>query len=78
MEGVAAAKVRGVYRGNGRKSTIDATDVRRPHYEGKLCPTVVAKRLNIGWASVYRVLGKQEPEGSTRRARASQGWILNL
>ncbi len=57
LEGIAAAKARGVY--TGRKPKIDPAVVRRMHEEQKLGPTAIAKQLGIGRASVYRVLGKQ-------------------
>jgi DNA invertase Pin-like site-specific DNA recombinase len=57
LEGIAAAKVRGVYK--GRKPTIDADEVRRLRHDEKIGPTAIARRLGIGRASVYRVLGKQ-------------------
>ncbi len=59
-EGIAAAKARGVYK--GRKAKIDAADaavVRKLRYEEKLGPAEIARRLGIGRASVYRVLGKK-------------------
>ena len=56
LEGIAAAKARGVYK--GRKSTIDTAEVRRLKEEEKLGPAGIARRLGIGRASVYRVLGK--------------------
>jgi DNA invertase Pin-like site-specific DNA recombinase len=56
LEGIAAARLRGVYK--GRKPTIDADDVRRLRQEEKLGPAAIARRLGIGRASVYRVLGK--------------------
>jgi DNA invertase Pin-like site-specific DNA recombinase len=56
-EGIAAAKARGVYK--GRKPKIDATVVRSLHHSEKLGPAEIARRLGIGRASVYRVLGKQ-------------------
>ena len=59
MEGIAAAKARGIYKGKGRTPTIDAAEVRRLHDEEKLRPTAIARRLGIGRASVYRVLGAQ-------------------
>ncbi len=37
--------------------TIDAAKVRRLRYEEKLGPAAIAKRLKIGRASVYRLLG---------------------
>ena len=59
LEGIRAAKERGVY--TGRRPSIDADEVRRLRDEEKLGPTIIAKRLGIGRASVYRVLGKQPP-----------------
>ncbi len=54
MEGIARAKTAGVYK--GRKPSIDATSIRKLKDEG-LGPAAIAKRLNIGRASVYRLLG---------------------
>ena len=53
MEGIAAAKGRGVYK--GRKPKIDVGEIRRLRSEG-VGPTEIARRLKIGRASVYRVL----------------------
>lgn len=55
LEGIRAAKARGVYK--GRKPSIDAAEVRRLRHEEKLGPAAIARRLKIGRASVYRVLG---------------------
>ena len=55
LEGIKAAKVRGVYK--GRKPNIDAAELRRLRDEEKLGPAAIARRLGIGGASVYRVLG---------------------
>jgi DNA invertase Pin-like site-specific DNA recombinase len=54
LEGIAAAKARGVYR--GRKSSIDPAEVHRLHVEEQLGATAIARRLGIGRASVYRAL----------------------
>jgi DNA invertase Pin-like site-specific DNA recombinase len=54
MEGIAAAKARGVYK--GRPASIDAAKVAALKAEG-LGATAIAKRLGVGRASVYRVLG---------------------
>ena len=55
MEGIAAAKERGVY--TGRKPRIDPAEVRRMHLEEKLSPSAIAKRLGIArYTSVYRFL----------------------
>ena len=54
MEGIKAAKERGVYK--GRKRSIDVAEVRRLRIEEKLGPAAIARRLGIGRASVYRVL----------------------
>jgi DNA invertase Pin-like site-specific DNA recombinase len=51
--GIAKAKAAGVYR--GRKPSIDQAQVEKLRAEG-LGATEIAKRLNIGRASVYRVL----------------------
>ena len=53
MEGIAAAKARGVYK--GRPASIEAADVAALKAEG-LGATEIAKRLGIGRGSVYRVL----------------------
>lgn len=52
MEGIAAAKTRGVYK--GRPKSISSEDVKRLLEEG-VGATEVAKRLGIGRASVYRL-----------------------
>src|SRR5919107_2717475 len=57
LEGIAAAKARGVYK--GRKPSIDADEVLRLRHVEKLGPAAIARRLGIGRASVYRLLGKQ-------------------
>src|ERR1700720_2962759 len=56
-EGIAAAKARGVYK--GRKPKIDSAVIHKLRYEEKLGPADIARRLGIGRASVYRVLGKK-------------------
>jgi DNA invertase Pin-like site-specific DNA recombinase len=56
LEGISAAKARGVYK--GRKPSIDVAEIRRLHQEEKLGPTAIARRLGIGRASVYRLLAK--------------------
>jgi DNA invertase Pin-like site-specific DNA recombinase len=56
-EGIAAAKARGVYR--GRKAKTDAAVVHKLRYGDKLGPAEIARRLGIGRATVYRVLGKK-------------------
>ncbi len=58
LEGIKAAKARGVYK--GRKPAIDPAELRRLRDEEKLGPAAIARRLGIGWASVYRVLGMQK------------------
>ena len=56
MEGIRAAKARGAYAGG--KPRIDAAELRRLRDEDGLGPAAIARRLGIGRASVYRVLGK--------------------
>ena len=55
MEGIAKAKAAGVYK--GRRPTIDLNNVKELKDKG-LGATEIAKRLKIGRASVYRVLGQ--------------------
>jgi len=56
LEGIAAAKARGVYK--GRRAQIDPATVRRLREQEKLGASAIAERLGIGRASVYRLLGK--------------------
>jgi DNA invertase Pin-like site-specific DNA recombinase len=56
LDGIAAAKARGVYK--GRKAHIDPAAVQQLREQERLGPSALAKRLGIGRASVYRVLGK--------------------
>jgi DNA invertase Pin-like site-specific DNA recombinase len=53
MEGIAAAKARGIYK--GRPRTIETEEVAKLKAEG-LGATEIARKLGIGRASVYRVL----------------------
>lgn len=55
MEGIAAAKRRGIYK--GRKPHVDIAEIHRLKSDG-IGPTEIAKTLNIGRASVYRALRK--------------------
>ena len=56
LEGIAAAKARGVY--TGRRAHIDPAAVRQLREQEKLGASAIAERLGIGRASVYRLLGK--------------------
>ncbi len=60
LEGIAAAKARGVYR--GRKPSINPTEIHRLRAEEKLGATAIACRLGIGRASVYRALASRDGE----------------
>jgi DNA invertase Pin-like site-specific DNA recombinase len=53
LDGINAAKARGVYK--GRKPTIKREEVRRLRKEG-FGATAIARKLGVGRASVYRVL----------------------
>jgi DNA invertase Pin-like site-specific DNA recombinase len=52
MEGIAAAKANGVYK--GRPKTINSEEVKKLLQEG-VGASEVAQRLGIGRASVYRL-----------------------
>jgi len=54
--GIAIAKAEGKYK--GRPATTDAAEVIRLKSEG-LGATAISKQLNIGRASVYRILKKE-------------------
>jgi DNA invertase Pin-like site-specific DNA recombinase len=56
LEGIAKAKAAGVYK--GRRPTVDVSQVRALKQQG-IGPSVIAKTLGIGRASVYRALGEQ-------------------
>ncbi|WP_133551220.1 recombinase family protein [Enterobacter sp. AG326] len=58
MEGIAAAKARGVYR--GRKPSIDPAEVWRLYTTEKMGATAIARQLGIVRASVYRALENYE------------------
>ncbi|WP_027132561.1 recombinase family protein [Geminicoccus roseus] len=60
LEGIRAAKARGVYQ--GRKPSIDVAEVRRLKEEEQLGASAIARRLKIGRASVYRVLAPGSKE----------------
>jgi DNA invertase Pin-like site-specific DNA recombinase len=55
LEGIAAAKARGIYK--GRPKRISTDEVKRLLKEG-VGASEVAKRLGIGRASVYRLAGE--------------------
>ena len=54
MEGIARAKVNGVYAGKGRPASIDAARLREMKAQG-MGATVIAKTLGIHRASLYRL-----------------------
>lgn len=60
IEGIAAAKSRGVYR--GRKPSVDTSEILRLRLEEKLGATAIARRLGVGRATVYRALANCEQQ----------------
>lgn len=52
-EGIDKAKANGIYK--GRRPSVPVDEVRKLKAEG-MAPTEIAKRLNVGRASVYRAL----------------------
>jgi DNA invertase Pin-like site-specific DNA recombinase len=61
-EGVAKAKAEGKYKGRKPTARARAGEVRALKAEG-VRPVEIARRLGIGRASVYRVLGPAQPTG---------------
>jgi DNA invertase Pin-like site-specific DNA recombinase len=57
MEGIVAAKKRGVYK--GRPKRISTADIQRLMAQG-LGATEIARSLGIGRASVYRLAQKHD------------------
>lgn len=60
LEGIAAAKSRGVYR--GRKPSVNTAEIQRLRHEDKLGATEIARRLGVGRATVYRALANHEQQ----------------
>ena len=60
LEGIAAAKTRGVYQ--GRKSSLDTALIRRLREVENIGATEIARQLGISRASVYRALAKSTGE----------------
>jgi DNA invertase Pin-like site-specific DNA recombinase len=60
IEGIAAAKSRGVYR--GRKPSVNTAEIQRLRLEDKLGATEIARRLGVGRATVYRALANREQQ----------------
>ena len=60
LEGIAAAKSRGVYR--GRKPSVNTAEIQRLRLEDKLGATEIARRLGVGRATVYRALANCEQQ----------------
>ena len=56
LEGIAKAKAEGRYAGKGRRPSIDSCKIREMAAAG-IGASAIAKSLEIGRASVYRVLG---------------------
>lgn len=54
MEGIAAAKKRGVYK--GRKRTIDQAQIRRLYHDDGMQIAAICQALDISRSSVYRAI----------------------
>lgn len=63
-EGIAKAKAEGKYKGRAPTARAKADEVLRLHGEG-VGGTEIAKRLGIGRASVYRILGDGNAAGAS-------------
>ena len=55
LEGIAKAKIKGVYK--GRKPSVDVAQVNELRKAG-MGATAIANKMGIGRASVYRALGQ--------------------
>lgn len=64
LEGIAAAKAKGIYK--GRPPSIETASVRRLQAQG-LGATEIARHLGIGRASVYRILKGDTQEGQVAK-----------
>ena len=64
LEGIAKAKAEG--RFNGRPRELPDAEIRALRAEG-IGATDIAKRLGVGRASVYRVLGRDDDKAPVRR-----------
>jgi DNA invertase Pin-like site-specific DNA recombinase len=60
-EGIAKAKAEGKYRGRKPTARARASEIKSLKAEG-VRPTEIARRLGIGRASIYRVLGQETPD----------------
>ena len=69
LEGIKAAKAKGIYK--GRKPSIDPLEVRRLREAEGLGPSAIARRLGIGRASVYRVLENKGGDSTVTPASRS-------
>ena len=65
-EGIAKAKREGRYKGRVPTARRQAAEIARLKAEG-VRPSEIARRLGIGRASVYRVLGRAGSPGSGSR-----------
>lgn len=71
FEGIKAARAKDVYK--CRKATINAVELRRLPDDEKLDLTAIARRLSVGRASVYRVLGKAKVPASAALVHGPRG-----
>ncbi|ERT10710.1 hypothetical protein O185_23300 [Photorhabdus temperata J3] len=74
LEGIAAAKARGVYR--GRKPSIDPSEVYRLYTEEKLGASAIARKLGIGRALRNQGVGATEIARQLKIGRSTVYQIL--
>lgn len=68
-DGIERARELGVYR--GRKPSVDRDAIAALYNGGETSPAAIARRMNVGRASVYRVLDELEAAGAIQRERAA-------
>src|SRR5689334_2984212 len=76
-EGIAKAKAQGRYKGRVPTAQRQATEIIRLKSEG-VRPSEIARKLGVGRASVYRVLGDRRVSGQEAPEAHAQTGSMQL